>query len=195
MPRQDAVELGQEEGDRPVGAEVLGAVDVAFQQVLDLLLPPPPLGRVGRALGVEAEQDGVAVGEELLDRLVGAERDVLALVILDDQLEPRGAVVEAELQLGLGQRAGHGLARLDLGDLLGQVLGAMRRRPRPAAAPAPGPPTPGDRTSPGAWSCPRSGGRTARSASARSAGLPGRRVGSSGGLASRPSCQPPSLRI
>ena len=92
---------------RPV-LSVVGAVDVALEQVFDLLLPPPALGGLGRALGVEAEEHGVAVGEELLDRLVGAERDVLALVILDDQVEPRGAVVEPELQLGLGQRAASG---------------------------------------------------------------------------------------
>ena len=135
---QHAVELGQEQRDRPAHAQVVGALDVALEQVLDLLLPAPALGRVGRALGVEAEEHGVAVGEELLDRLLRAERDVLALVILDDQVEPRGPVIEPEVQLGLGQRAGHRLARLDLGDLLGQVLGALRvgRRQPQARDPA-----------------------------------------------------------
>ncbi len=62
---QDPVELGeQSSGNRTPGGPVLGAVDIPLQQVLDLLLPAPPLGRVGRPFGVEAEQDGVAVGEE-----------------------------------------------------------------------------------------------------------------------------------
>ena len=68
------VKLGQEQSDRPVRAGILGALDVAFQQVLDLLLPPPALGRVRRAFGVQAEEDGVAAGEEFLDRLLRAER-------------------------------------------------------------------------------------------------------------------------
>ena len=52
--------------------------------------------RVGRPLGVEAQQHGIAVGEELLDRLVRAQSDVFALVVLDDQLEPRGPVIEPQ---------------------------------------------------------------------------------------------------
>ncbi len=123
---QDAVELRQQQRDGAAGGHVVGALDVPLEQILDLLLPPPAIGRAGRALGVEAEQHGVAAGEEFLDGLVGAERDVLALVVPDDQVEPRRAVVEPELQLGLGQRARGRLARLDLRDLVGQVLGAAR---------------------------------------------------------------------
>ena len=136
--RQHAVELGQEQRDRPAHAQVFGPLDVALQQVFDFLLPPPAFGGIGRALGVEAEEHGVAVGEEFLDRLLAAERDVLALVILDDQVESRGAVIEPELQLGLGQRARHRLARLDLRDLLRQVLGGLRvgRRQPQAGHPA-----------------------------------------------------------
>ena len=62
---QDAVELGQEQGDGAAGGRVVGAVDVPFEQVLHLLLASPAVGRAGRAVGVEAEQDGVAIGEEL----------------------------------------------------------------------------------------------------------------------------------
>jgi hypothetical protein len=38
------------------------------------LREPPALGRIAGALGIEAEQDGVAAGEELLYRLVRPER-------------------------------------------------------------------------------------------------------------------------
>ena len=123
---QHPVELGQQERDRPAHAQVFGAIDIALQQVFDFLLPAPALGEVGRAFGVETEQHGIAIGEEFLDGLFAAERDVLALVILDDQVESRGAVIEPELELGLGERAGHGLARLELGDLLREILGALR---------------------------------------------------------------------
>ncbi len=125
-PGHDPVELGQEERHGPAHGAVVGLLDVALQEVLDLLLAAAALGRVGRAFGVEAEQDRVGVGEERLDRLVGAEGDVLALVILEDQVEPGRAVVKPELQLGLGQGPGGRLAPFDLGDLLGQVLGAGR---------------------------------------------------------------------
>ncbi len=123
---EDAVELGQHQRDGAAGGRVVRAVDVPFEQVLDLLLPTPSLDRVGRALGVEAEQHGVASGEEFLDWLVGTERDVLSLVVLDDEVEPRRTVVEPQIQFGLGQRARGWLARLDLRNFLGQVLGAGR---------------------------------------------------------------------
>ena len=124
---QDAVVLRDQQGDGAVGRGVVGALDVALQQALDLLLTPPPVGRRGGAVGVEAEEYGVAVGEEGVDRpVLGPERDVLPLVILDDQVEPPRPVVQPQLQLGLGQRAGRRLAGLDLRDLLGQVLGAGR---------------------------------------------------------------------
>ena len=45
-----------------------GPIDVAFQQVFDFLLPAPTFGGIGRALGVETEEHGVAIREELLDR-------------------------------------------------------------------------------------------------------------------------------
>ena len=73
---------------------------------------------------------------------------MLALVILDDQVEPRGAVIEPELQLGLGERARHRLARLDLSDLLRQILGAFRVGRRQPQARAPVRWRPGGRTSP-----------------------------------------------
>ena len=123
---QHPVELGQQERDRPAHAQVFGPIDIALQQVFDFLLPPPAFGGLGRALGVETEQHGIAIREEFLDGLLAAERDVLALVIFDDQVESRGPMIEPKLQLGLGQRARHGLARLELGDLLRQVLGAFR---------------------------------------------------------------------
>ena len=85
----------------------------------------PAFGGIGRALGVQAQEHGVAIREELLDRLLRPQRDVLSLVIFDDQIEPRGPVIEPELQLGLGKRARHGLARFDLRDLLSQILGGV----------------------------------------------------------------------
>ncbi len=101
--REHAIELGQEQRDRTIRARIFGAFDVVLQEVLDLLLAPESLGGVGRAFGVEAEQDGVAVGEEIPDRLVRAERHMLALVILEDQVEPRGPAVKPQVQIGLGQ--------------------------------------------------------------------------------------------
>ena len=75
-PRQHPVELRQHQRHGAAGGAVAGSVDVPLQQVLDLLLPTPAVGGGGRPLGIEAEQDGVAVGEERLDRLVTAEGDV-----------------------------------------------------------------------------------------------------------------------
>ena len=153
--------------DRPAHAQVFGPIDVAFQQVFDFLLPATSFGGFGRALGVEAEQHGIAIGEELLDRLLAAERDVFALVILDDQVESRGAVVEPKLQFGLGQRARHRLARLELRDLLRQVLCALRVGGRQPQAGYLARSRPGGRTSRATWSCPRCDGQKARSVSAR----------------------------
>ena len=123
---EDPVELGEEQGDGPAELPIVGPVDVPFEQVLDFLLPAPAFGRVGRALWIQAQEDGIAVGEELLNRLVGSEGDVFALVILDDQLESGWPVIEPQGELGFGQGAGHRLARLDLGDLLGRGYSAVR---------------------------------------------------------------------
>ena len=110
-----------------------------LQEVLDLLLASQTLGGVGRSFGVEAEQYGVAVGEEIPDRLVRAQRHMLALVILEDQVEPRGPPIKPQVQIGLGQRTDRGLARLDLRDLFGQILGGPRvgrRQPKARDLPA-----------------------------------------------------------
>ena len=100
-------------------------VDVAFEKVFDLLLPPPPLAGRGRAFGVEAEQDGVATGEERMDRLVvAAEGDVLSLVILDDQFKSRGSVIEFQSKFGFAERGGGRLTGFDASDGRGEIFRA-----------------------------------------------------------------------
>ena len=50
-------------------------------------------------------------------------------------------MIEPQLELGLGQRAGHRLARFDLGDFFAQILGALRvgrRHPQPGETAARG---------------------------------------------------------
>ena len=120
--RDDPIKLGEQEGHRPVRAQVVRPLDVPLEQILDFLLPPAPICRAGGTLRIETEEHGVTTRKELLDRLVRSQRDVLSLVISHHQLEAGRAVVEPEVKLGLGERSGHGLARFDLGDLVGEIL-------------------------------------------------------------------------
>ena len=97
------------------------------------MLTPSPLGGRGRPLGVETEEHGVAIGEKGLDRLLGPERYVFALIVLDDQVEPGGAVVEPQSQLGFRECSRRRKPRLNLGNLLREILrarGIPRREPQ-----------------------------------------------------------------
>ncbi len=119
----EQVGLGQDQGHGPMRSPRRLGDQVILDQLLHFLLSGEAVA--GRCADghVQTQPDRIAVAEELADRLFSTEGDMLALVVLQEQVELVALVIEVEVQIGLGQRGGQRLTRLQLQDLLGQVLG------------------------------------------------------------------------
>ncbi len=96
--------------------------EVVLDHLLDFLLGAQAFRALAGGRGVEAQPDGIAVLEEVADRLLAAERDVLALVVPDDEFLASAPGIEVEAQLGFAERRGQRLAGFELENLVGEVV-------------------------------------------------------------------------
>ena len=118
----EQVGLGQHERGRPMlrllpfGGEVI--LDHLFRFLLRLqaqTAATPPATRRDRATPHRNRQ-------EFADRLLAAQRDVFALIILDDEFDAAALMIEMEAQFRLAERRGQRLAGFELENLVGQIV-------------------------------------------------------------------------
>src|SRR5262249_30616433 len=117
-----AIGFGEYEGHRPVQTARWFGGKVIFYYLLDLLLPVQTLLGGVRNPSIQTQPNRVTIAKKIADRFSAAKLHVLALVVFQQQLEPRAVAIEMKPQIGLGKSGGEGLARFQLEHLVGQVV-------------------------------------------------------------------------
>ena len=116
---REEIRLGENQGHRTRRRGRRLGHQIILDDLLDFLLGlQAGGGRIGHG-HIETQPDGIAIAEKIADRLLTAQCDVLALVILEKQVEAAILVIQVEAQLRLAERRRQRLTGFELEHLIG----------------------------------------------------------------------------